>query len=110
MVVPAVFEVLVGLVVVVLSVLMWQGRLRRNWAAGVRTPSTMRSDAAFKTANKVAAPLTGAGGVVFAICGVISALVPQHTRGAIVLAGALALGVLTMLGAAVGIRAARSVP
>ncbi|MDA8321334.1 MAG: SdpI family protein [Actinomycetota bacterium] len=105
-----VVEVLIGLVVVMLSILMWQGRLRRNWAAGVRTRSTMRSDAAFKAANKAAAPLTGAGGVVFAMCGVVGSLVPQHARGAVVLAGALALGVLAMLGAAVGVRAARSVP
>ena len=109
-VIAVVVEVLIGLVVVVLAVLMWQGRLRRNWIAGVRTPSTMRNDAAFRAANKAAAPLTGAGGAVFVICGVVGALVSQHARGAIVLGGAVALGVLALLGAAVGVRAARSVP
>ncbi|MHB1432421.1 MAG: SdpI family protein [Streptosporangiaceae bacterium] len=110
MVVPAVVEVLVGLVVVLLSILMWQGRLRRNWVAGVRTPSTMRSDTTFRAANKAAAPLTGVGGVVFAICGVVAAISPRHVAGAVTLGGAVALGVLALLGAAVGVRVARSVP
>ncbi len=110
MVVSAVVEVLAGLVVVLVSILMWQGRLRRNWIAGVRTPYTMRNPAAFKAANKAAAPLTGAGGVVFAICGVAGAIVPQHVGGAIVVGGAIALLVLALLGGALGVRAARSLP
>jgi hypothetical protein len=36
----------------------------------------MRSDAAFETANKAAAPLTAAGGVVMAVCGVFKKRAP----------------------------------
>lgn len=64
--VPAIVEVLAGFIVVWLAVRMWQGRVARGSAAGVRTPSTMRSDAAFETANKAAVPLAGAGGAVLA--------------------------------------------
>lgn len=59
--VPAIAEVLAGLLIVWLAIRMRQGRVRRGSPAGVRTRSTMRSDAAFEAANKAAAPLTGAG-------------------------------------------------
>ena len=62
MIVPAVILIVLGLVLIVVAVASWQERLPRNILAGVRTPSTMRSDQAFKVANKVAAPLTGVGG------------------------------------------------
>jgi hypothetical protein len=42
----------------------WRQRLPRNRLAGVRTPATLRSDAAFITANRVAAPpVLAAGGI-----------------------------------------------
>jgi len=66
MLIPAIVEVLAGLLVVGLAIRMRQGRVARGSAAGVRTPSTMRSDAAFETANKAAAPLAGAGGAIMA--------------------------------------------
>ena len=56
---PAIVEVLAGFIILWLAVRMWQGRVARGSAAGVRTPSTMRSDAAFETANKAAAPWPG---------------------------------------------------
>jgi hypothetical protein len=58
MIVPAVIVILAGLGLIWLAVASWQERLPRNGLAGVRTPATMRSDQAFKVANKVAAPLT----------------------------------------------------
>jgi hypothetical protein len=70
MLVPAISEVIAGLVVVWLAVRLRQGRISRNWAVGVRTPAAMRSDAAFAAANKAAAPLSATGGALFAACGV----------------------------------------
>jgi len=110
MLVPAVVEALVGLIVVWLAVRMGQGRVERGSAAGVRTPSTMRSDAAFETANKAAAPLTGAGGAVLTVCGVLAAVLPRHLFGAFVFGGVGVFLVFCFLGTATGVRAARSVP
>ena len=75
-----------------------------------RTPSTMRSDAAFETANKAAAPLAGAGGAVLAVCGVLAAVLPRHLFGAFVFGGVGVFLVLCLLGAVTGVRASRSVP
>jgi SdpI/YfhL protein family len=62
MLVPVIAEVLAGLVILWFAIRLRQRRISRNSAVGVRTPSTMRSDAAFEAANKTAAPLAGAGG------------------------------------------------
>jgi uncharacterized membrane protein len=109
MLVPVIAEVLAGLVILWFAVRLRQGRISRDSAVGVRTPSTMRSDAAFETANKAAAPLTGAGGVVMAVCGVLGAVFPRHLAGAFIFGGVGVFLVLCLLGAAVGVRAARPV-
>jgi hypothetical protein len=110
MLVPAIAEVLAGLSVVWLAIRMRQGRVTRGSAAGVRTPSTMRSDAAFETANKAAAPVTAAGGAILAVCGVLAAVMPRHLVGAFVFGGVGVFLVFCLLGAATGVRASRSVP
>jgi hypothetical protein len=110
MLVPALVEVLAGFIIVWLAVRMRLGLVARGSAAGVRTPSTMRSDAAFETANKAAAPLAGAGGALLAAGGVLAAVLPRHLFGALVFGGAGVFLLLCLLGAAVGVRAARSVP
>jgi SdpI/YfhL protein family len=81
MLVPAIAEVIAGLIVIWLAIQMRQGRVARGSALGVRTPSTMRSDAAFETANKAAAPLAGAGGAILAVCGILAAVLPRHLAG-----------------------------
>ena len=81
MLVPAIAEVFAGLIVLWLAIRMRQGRVPRGSAAGVRTPSTMRSDAAFAAANKAAAPLTAAGGAILAVCGVLAAALPKQPSG-----------------------------
>ena len=108
--VPAIVEVLAGLFIVWLAIRMRQGRVRRGSAAGVRTRSTMRSDAAFETANKAAAPLTVAGGAILAICGVLAAVMPMHLVGIFIFGGIGVFLILCLLGAATGVRAARSAP
>jgi protein-S-isoprenylcysteine O-methyltransferase Ste14 len=109
MLVPVIVEVIAGLVVVWVAIRGWEGRLSRNGAVGVRTPSTMRSDAAFETANKAAAPLAGAG-VVLAICGVLGVVFPRHFAGIFIFGGVGVLLVMCLLGAAIGVRASRSAP
>jgi uncharacterized membrane protein len=108
MIVPAVIVILAGLVLIVVAVASWQERLPRNSLAGVRTPSTMRSDQAFKVANKVAAPLTGAGGVVLLLGGVLAALLSESSAGPVLIVCALACGGLCVGGALKGVRAVRT--
>lgn len=107
--IPAVFEVIAGLVVVWLAIRMWQGRVARGSGMGVRTPSTTRSDAAFQAANKAAAPVTGIGGLILAACGVLVAFVPRHVIGAFLFGGVAVFLVLCVVGAMIGVRASARV-
>lgn len=104
----AVLVIVVGLVLIVLAAASWRGRLPRNSFAGVRTPSTMRSDQAFKVANKVAAPLTAAGGAVLALGGVLTVALGKSSAGPALIACAVACGVLCVVGGVLGARAART--
>ena len=108
MIVPAVILILLGLVLIVVAVASWRGRLPRNILAGVRTPTTMRSDQAFKVANKVAAPLTAAGGGVLMLGGVLAALLGKSSAGPALIACALVCAGLCGGGAIKGVRAARA--
>jgi uncharacterized membrane protein len=107
LIVPAVIVMLAGLLVVWLARQSWQERLTRNWIAGVRTPSTMRSDEAFRIANKTAAPLTGAGGVILFAGGLATALVPKSAAGIPLFGGTVIFLALAIAGAIKGIRACR---
>jgi uncharacterized membrane protein len=108
MIVPTVILILAGLALIVVAVASWQERLPRNSLAGVRTPTTMRSDQAFKVANKVAAPLTAAGGVVLVLGGVLAALLGKSSAGPVLFATALACAGLCGWGAMKGVRTART--
>lgn len=57
---------------ITVSWLGWRQRLPRNRFAGVRTPATLRSQAAFSAANRVAAAPVGAAGVVCAAGGALA--------------------------------------
>lgn len=104
---PAMIEVAAGIGAVWLAVLSWQGRLPRSFFAGVRTRSTMRSDEAFKAANKAAAPLTGLGGAVLAAGGVAVAALPKASAGVPLLGSAVIFAVLCLAGGVRGVRASR---
>lgn len=84
------------------------GALRRNRWAGVRSPETLRSDEAFTVANRVAAPgylgagailaatgviglLVGSWGFLFALFGVVVALLVVSAAGSMALQAALAV-------------------
>jgi uncharacterized membrane protein len=100
---------LAGLVVVSVAILSWQGRLSRNYFAGIRTPSTMRSDEAFRLANKVAAPFSLVGGVVIAVIGVVQLIAPVRAVD-VVLPGVLVAAAVIVVGGIKGVRAARANP
>ncbi|HEX6403794.1 MAG TPA: SdpI family protein [Pseudonocardiaceae bacterium] len=61
--------VIAGVAVFTVGLLGWRQRLPRNRFAGIRTPATLRSDAAFIAANRVAAPPVLAAGAVCTVGG-----------------------------------------
>ncbi|MER7503290.1 SdpI family protein [Nonomuraea pusilla] len=95
-----------GLALVVPGWLGRAGRLPRNHFAGVRTPSTMRSDAAFRLANKVAGLPTLAAGVV-ALAGAVTAWFVPTQEGALAVVLVATAGMLALVvgGAVMGVRA-----
>lgn len=89
-----------GLALLCVGVLGWRGLLPRNRFAGVRTPASLRSDAAFVAANHVAGPplvaaalICVTGGVLcFGVAGAMLAVVAGVTglvTVALVVAGGL---------------------
>jgi uncharacterized membrane protein len=62
---------LAGAALLTVGLLGWRRRLPRNRFAGIRTPATLRSAAAFSTANRVAAPPVLAAGAVCALGGAL---------------------------------------
>lgn len=96
-----------GLALVALAVLGGRSRLPRNRFAGVRTAATLRSEAAFALANRVAAAPLGAAGAV-AIAGGAAALLSASGAAGWLLLTLAAVGTLVLagLGGAVGDRAA----
>lgn len=87
-----------------------RGSLPRNRRLGVRTDETMRSDEAFRVANRVAAPGT-IGASVILVLGAVATLAVDG--GWSILFGVIALvAALVIIGlvSAIGVRAAATVP
>lgn len=85
------------------------GRLKRNQIAGIRIPSTLASDEAWRVAHvraKRASILAGVAAMVSGLCVLLP--VPEVTMAIIVLAGCAAMLGFVFYGARVGSRAARS--
>jgi uncharacterized membrane protein len=61
--------VIAGVALLTVGLLGWRQRLPRNRFAGIRTPATLRSDAAFIVANRVAAPPVLAAGALCTVSG-----------------------------------------
>ncbi|MFJ6675358.1 SdpI family protein [Actinosynnema sp. NPDC091369] len=66
-----------GLVVGLVGYLGLTERLPRNRFAGLRTPATMRSEEAFRAANKAAGPPTIVGGAIGVVGAVVAWFVPD---------------------------------
>ncbi|WP_460973626.1 SdpI family protein [Prescottella soli] len=99
------------------AVIVWtaraaaSGRLGRNPYVGVRTPSTMASDATWIAAHRASRPLTEIGGWLAIVAG-LGALVPMEESmlTALGIAGAGCLVGFALAGAWFGVRAARDTP
>jgi uncharacterized membrane protein len=92
------------------GLLSWRRRLPRNRFAGVRTPATLRSEAAFSAANRVAAPPVLAAGAVCAAGGVLALGTGGPALTMIVaVAGSGAVGLL-LAGGLLGHRVAAAMP
>ncbi|MGH3751144.1 MAG: SdpI family protein [Pseudonocardiaceae bacterium] len=92
------------------GLLSWRRRLPRNRFAGVRTPATLRSDAAFIAANRVAAPPVLAAGTICAAGGVLAFGTGGPALAMIVgIAGTGAVGLL-LAGGLLGHRVATAIP
>jgi len=95
----------------VVGVLGWRQRLARGGRFGVRTPDAMRSDDAFRLANRVAGPPVLVAGVV-AVLGGIAAFWLPNTAAGVVAAGIGLVGAVAIAraGGVVGDRAAGALP
>ena len=91
---------------------MAEGRFKRNRWAGIRTPSTMKSDEAWAAAHETGAPLMQSAGVLGATGGLTGMIAGLLGGGegivvGLILAGAAAMTVLLILATVRGARAAR---
>ncbi|PTR22886.1 SdpI/YhfL family protein [Rhodococcus sp. OK519] len=86
------------------------GRLRRNPYLGIRTPTVMFSDETWATAHRASRAWTGIGGAASVVTG-LAVLVPMSEAAHTALAGVGAACLLgfTLIGARVGVQAARDV-
>jgi hypothetical protein len=107
----ALVPVVLGLLVGFGGFLGFRERLTREGGTGVRTEAALRSEEAFKLANRVAGLPTMAGGAIAVLTGLAGLAMP--TTGGLIsaaLAGVLAMLVLVMGGGVLGNRAALTVP
>ncbi|MEV7092900.1 SdpI family protein [Amycolatopsis sp. NPDC051045] len=107
----ALVPVVLGLLVGFGGFLGFRERLTREGGTGVRTQAALRSEEAFKLANRVASLPTMAGGAISVLTGLAGLAMP--TTGGLIaaaLAGVLAMLLLVMGGGVLGNRAALSVP
>ncbi|MGL6236369.1 MAG: SdpI family protein [Segniliparus sp.] len=107
----AVVFALAGCALLAVAWASWTQKLSANRFAGVRTPATMRSDEAFKLANKIAAPGVAAGGAVMVLTAIGALALPAPLGFAVaVLLGALVSLLPIGYGAYVGNKAADRLP
>ncbi|MFI5585162.1 SdpI family protein [Amycolatopsis sp. NPDC051758] len=107
----ALVPVVLGLLVGFGGFLGFRERLTREGGTGVRTQAALRSEEAFKLANRVAGLPTMAGGAISVLTGLAGLAMP--TTGGLVsaaLAGVLAMLLLVAGGGVLGNRAALTVP
>jgi hypothetical protein len=100
-----------GLALAAVGYLGWRARLPRNRFAGVRTPSAMRSDDAFRVANQVAGLPVLVAGLIGVLGGLVAFFLPSAGTTAIALViVVLGMGGVAVGGGVLGNRAASAVP
>ncbi|GAA4856995.1 hypothetical protein GCM10025787_46600 [Saccharopolyspora rosea] len=97
-----------------LLLLGWRGlraQLSRNRYVGVRTPAALRSEDAFRLANRVAGPANLAGGAVAVLAGIsLPALASTFSVVMVAVIGLVGAFALMAVGGVIGNRAAEAVP
>jgi uncharacterized membrane protein len=101
---------LAGAGLLTVGVLGWRRRLPRNRFAGVRTPATLRSDAAFIIANRVAAPPVLAAGGICVAGGALALGAGGAALTVIVAVAAVGAVGLVLAGGLLGHRVAAAMP
>jgi hypothetical protein len=102
----ALLQCVVGVTVSVSTRRAADGRLGRNPLVGIRTASTMRSDAAWRVGHGAAVPLADLGGLAFALSGLLALVLRRTAFPAALLGGTLVGTVLLLLAARRAVRAA----
>ena len=90
----------------------WAGTLTRSGRLGVHSAAASGSDEAFRTANRVAAPVVGGAAAVGLVLAVLVVALPLPAVATIVVGvlGIVAVLVLLVAGGVLGEQAARTVP
>ncbi len=99
-----------ALVVGAVAVMSLTGKLPRNRWAGVRTAESMRDDAAFTTANKVAAPTSAAAALLLLIGGAAGLMLSGAFAIIAAAACVVAAFVTAAVGGSIGARTAAALP
>lgn len=110
-----------GVILVAGLVIMWMGsrmterRFGRNKWAGIRTPSTIKSDEAWYAAHEVGGPWMNSGGLVGAVGGLTGMLAAvlgfsEVWVFGLIMAGTLPMVLMLITANVLGVRAARRVP
>ena len=107
--VVSVVLILSGALVIALGWMGRVGRLKRNRWAGIRLPSTMKSDTAWLAAHRAGWVPTALAGLLSIAGGVVVLFREPEDQAAIVLPTALAVVVVALIGVVVGHVAARKV-
>jgi SdpI/YfhL protein family len=103
----ALVPLVVGLVIGVVGVLGVRERLPRNRFGGVRTPATLRSERAFRVANKVAGLPIAVGGAVGVVSGTAGLVADSLV---ITIVGFVGMVGIAVAGGVLGLRAAEGLP
>lgn len=103
---------LLGVGALVIAAAGWQGRLDRHGRWGVRTPAASSSDTAFAVANRVAAPVAAAAGLIGVVTTalLLGFRLPTLPTLVVFAVGLIGLLAVYVAGAVLGERAARGVP
>ena len=105
MLVPGIIELILGLIVMLVAIMAWQGRLAAESSVGIRLAGTRHNPATFKAANRAAAPFATVGGIVVVLGGILGAAFPKHLAGIFIIGSLGVLVVCLVIGAVVGSRA-----
>ena len=116
---PLALTVPVALVLLIVAVMAavtarrgWTGSLRRDGKLGIHSPAAASSDASFRAANKVAAPVVAGAAVVAVLFAVLVLVLPVPVAATVVIAvlGLIAVPLLLISAGVMGERVARTMP